>query len=204
MAQLGEAADGLHPAEGLLDQLAAALADGVAGVPRRAPVDGAPALLAGHVRDRAQSAQAGHEVARVVAPVSADGEAPAPAAALPGHESQAGLALGGPGGLGELTLDDQAVAVLGQAVAGVAELGRLAVALAREPGLGVGGRAVGLRCRAAPRASRPRGCGRRRAGRRLVVVPCSSGRRLFSEAAASISVPSREKCSRDSSLCASA
>lgn len=46
VAQLAQAADGLHPAVGLLDELAPPLADGVAPVPWRAPIEGAGEALA--------------------------------------------------------------------------------------------------------------------------------------------------------------
>ena len=52
------------------------------------------------------------------------------------------LVYGGARGLRELEREDEAVAVLDQGVAGVAELGVLAAPLARQPGLGVGGRGL--------------------------------------------------------------
>ena len=117
-----------------------------------------PRSLRGDVRGDAQRAHAGDEVRRVVALVGADAHASAPAAAaLPGQQAQAGLALGRAVACVSSHVDDQAVAVLGQAVAGVAELRLLAVALARQAGLGVGGRAVRLRCRGARRGSRRSG-----------------------------------------------
>jgi len=142
VAQLAQAADVLHPAVALLDELAAAQADRIALVPCGAPVDGAPALLAGHVRGDVQLAHPGDEALHVVALVGGDAHAPALAAVLPLQEAQAGLALGRARGLRELEIDDEAVAVLDQGVAGVAELGLFAAALARQPGLGVGGRAM--------------------------------------------------------------
>ena len=39
MAELAESADGLHPAEDLLDQFPFALTDGISRMPRRAPID---------------------------------------------------------------------------------------------------------------------------------------------------------------------
>src|SRR3979490_698155 len=50
MAQFPQAADGFHPAKDLLDQLPLALADGIAGVPRRATIDGRADSLLGHMR----------------------------------------------------------------------------------------------------------------------------------------------------------
>ena len=98
VAQLAQPADRLHPAEGPLDELAPALADGVPGVPRCAPIEGAEALLAGHLRGRAQSAYPDDEAGRVAALVGADAQATASAAALPSQQPQPGLALGGPRG----------------------------------------------------------------------------------------------------------
>ena len=54
-----------------------------------------------------------------------------------------GRALGGAASLGHQRIDDQTVAVLHQEVAHVAELGLLAVALAHQPRVGVGGRGMG-------------------------------------------------------------
>jgi len=82
VAQLTQAADVLHPAEALLDDLAPPQAERVAHVPRGAPVEGAVAPLAGHVRGRAQGAHAFNEAAHVVALVGADAEAPATAPPL--------------------------------------------------------------------------------------------------------------------------
>ena len=69
MAQLAQAADGLHPAEALLDQLALPLTDGVAGMARRAAIDRAAAGARRVLRDMRRDvhrAQLGDEVARVV------------------------------------------------------------------------------------------------------------------------------------------
>ena len=51
VAQLAQAADGLHPAEALLDQLPFLLTDRVAGMPRRAGVDRAAPSRSRVLRD---------------------------------------------------------------------------------------------------------------------------------------------------------
>src|SRR5450759_2441447 len=143
VTQLAQAADDLHPAVALLDALAPPQADDVAGVARGAPVDGAVALLAGHVRGDAQGARPGDEIGGVVALVGSDAHAPKmTTAARASQQAQAGLALGGAAGLRQLVLDDEAVAVLDQGMAGVAEPRLLAAALARQARLRVGARAV--------------------------------------------------------------
>src|SRR5918911_959578 len=63
-----EAADGLHPAEDLLDPLPDPLADGIAGVAGRAAVDGAAAVarVLGDVRGHLAAPDGGHAVPGVV------------------------------------------------------------------------------------------------------------------------------------------
>src|SRR4029453_13126261 len=55
--QLAQAADGLHPAEDLLDQLPFALTDPIARMPCGAPVDTRASVLLGHVRRNPQLAR---------------------------------------------------------------------------------------------------------------------------------------------------
>ena len=57
---------------------------------------------------------------------------------------QRGSALGGAASLSHQGIDDQTVAVLHQEVTHVAEPGLLAAPLAQQPGIGIGGRGVGL------------------------------------------------------------
>src|SRR4249920_142088 len=71
-SHLCEAGDGLAPAEGFLDQLAFALADGIALVPCRAAVDGRDLDLLRDVRRDALLSQIGDEVGDVVALVGAE------------------------------------------------------------------------------------------------------------------------------------
>ena len=123
-AQLAPAAHGLHPAVDLLHELAPPLAVPVPGVPRGAPVHGAAAtaVVLGHVRGHATCAQSRHEVARVVGLVRPQRRAPATPAL---QHAQRRLALGVAARLGQLDVQHQAVAVLGEQMAQVAELRRL-------------------------------------------------------------------------------
>ena len=94
-------------------------------------------------------------------------------------------------------IDQEARAVLHQAVADEAELRLLARSLAVEPGIGIGRRGMRL---VRPLLPVEVGLGVAPAtGRRLVADP-SRGLKLFIEAQASISVPSTEKCSVDRSF----
>src|SRR6516225_4658269 len=78
MAKLPEAADRLHPPEGLLDELPFTLTDRVARVPRRPSVDGAGAVpgrsVLGDVRRGSQVPQSGDTPALIVRLVTRDGD----------------------------------------------------------------------------------------------------------------------------------
>src|SRR5689334_19462956 len=113
-----EAADGLHPAEDLLDAFPDPLADGIAGVAGGPAVDGAPppARVLGDVRGDAARADVGDAVAGVVVLVAAERpRAEAPVPRLPqqlwGH-----IPLGCSARLGDLEVDQQAMPVLHQGV----------------------------------------------------------------------------------------
>ena len=78
VARLAVVADGLEPADDLLDALADALADLVPGVARRPLVDLGPAILGVLLRDVRRNvacAKLGDEVGRVVGLVCTNGEA---------------------------------------------------------------------------------------------------------------------------------
>ena len=60
MPQLAQATHRLHPAKDLLDELALLLTDGIAGMSRRASVDGAVGFLR-HVRRDRPAAEIAHE-----------------------------------------------------------------------------------------------------------------------------------------------
>src|SRR5258708_15859579 len=82
--ELAERTDGFHPAEGLLNQFPPALAEGVARVAHRAPVNGTAAESSHMLRDvwrDAHPADGGAPVADLVQFVRADGD-------LPGRQGQ--------------------------------------------------------------------------------------------------------------------
>src|SRR5262249_35091700 len=70
--QLAQTADGLHPAEDLLNQLPSLLADRVAGVPRRPPINRAAFDLLRHVRCDTTRTDVRHEAGDVETLVAAD------------------------------------------------------------------------------------------------------------------------------------
>src|SRR3990170_192576 len=84
----------LQPAEDLLDPLAYPLADLIAGMPGRAPIDRtrAAAPILGHVRGELQGPQRGDKLPRVVRLVSPDGP-PVPSFHF-GRQLHCGLPLG--------------------------------------------------------------------------------------------------------------
>src|SRR5213594_4645433 len=119
--RLAHQADGLEPAEDLLDALAAALAHAVAGMPRGATVDRAGPIgrVLRHVRGHAQQPDRGDEIPRVIALVGPERYA-LPALSLP-KQGQGRRPLGVAAGRDHAAGHGEAVAVLHQHVAGVAE-----------------------------------------------------------------------------------
>ena len=73
MPEFAQSADGLQPAENLLDQLPLLLADGVAGMTRGPIIDGAALDLLRDVRRDTQRAYAGDEAGNIEPFVSTDG-----------------------------------------------------------------------------------------------------------------------------------
>ena len=136
--------DLLDPAEGFLDPLADPLAHGIAGMPggpavdRRAPAGG----VLGDMRCDVELAHGRDEACRVEALVAGHGD-PVAARDFGGH-GRSLVALGRAVGLAHPAVDQQTVPVLHQGMADEGQLGLLASALAVEPGLGVGGRGVGV------------------------------------------------------------
>jgi hypothetical protein len=110
-------------------------------------------------------------------------------------QGQRGQPLGVPRGAGRHRADHQPVAVLHQRMAHEREPRLLARSLAEQPGVGIGGR--GVRVVAAALAVKIALAVAARAGGGSS-EPCF-GRKLFTLAHASNSVPSTEKCSLDSS-----
>lgn len=140
----------LDPAEHLLDALADPLAEGVAGMPRRAAVDRRPAhhpafadhAIDGNVRRHRALAQILDEGGDVVSLVRSERDAPAPSAAV--EHGKRRLPFRRPGGARERGIERKPVAVLHQDVAHEAQPALAAVGLAIEPRVRVGGRAVAL------------------------------------------------------------
>src|SRR5271165_2500134 len=80
IACLAQAADSLHPAEGLFDLFADRLTDGVAGMPDGARVERRATrtrLILGHVRGNAKCATVRDEVTSIVALVASQRDAAA-------------------------------------------------------------------------------------------------------------------------------
>src|SRR5436190_3168292 len=129
MAQLAQQANRLQPTEDLFDPFALPLTDLVALVPRGATIDSRPAIgvVLGHVRRHLELAQVCHEIMRVIVLITAQGYS-AVAAHLCG-EVQSRVALGGAGGRGHASRNRQAITILHQQMAGVAQLCFFAFAL---------------------------------------------------------------------------
>ena len=199
MPGLGQPAGGHDPAEPLLDALAQPLAGGVARMPGGASVDPGLARLAGlpdvaadgDMRGHGALPQRVHELGHVVGLVGAQRDPPRFLAA-PQH-GQCRLPLGGAGSPDQRGVDDQRVGVLHQEMAHVAQPAPLAPGLAMEPSIGVGCRRM-RRVRAPLAAEVPFGVA---SGRRVVAVAIPAPE-AFIDSHASISVPSTEKCSSDS------
>jgi len=131
VAHLAQQGNGLEPAETLLDSLPLPLADAVACMTRRPLVEGTAAAPTVILRDMWRDlhvAALGDEISRVKAFVAAHGH-PLRAGNLFQHR-QRGIALRRPAGFPHHRIHDQAVPVLHQQIAAVAQLGLLALALA--------------------------------------------------------------------------
>ena len=128
----------LAPAEALLDALADALAHRVAGMARRAPVEGGAPLggVAGDVERDVQGSQLVHEVLGVIPLVGPERDAVRPVGSFLDHGEGRG-ALGVAVRLRDAAIDDQPVAVLHEGVPHEAQPGFPAPPLAVEPGFGV-------------------------------------------------------------------
>src|SRR2546425_3714841 len=140
VAQLAQQADRLQPTEDLFDPFALLLADLIAGMARRASIDGrlAVGVVLGHVWRHLQVAQLLHEVMSVVFLVAAQRDSSS-AADLFG-KGRARLALGRARRRRDTSGDRQAVAILHQQVAGVAQLCLFAFAFATQHCFRIGSR----------------------------------------------------------------
>src|SRR5437660_7447025 len=135
--RLAHQPDGFEPAEDLLHSLAPLLADRVARMPSGSIVNRAAAAMAGVLGDMWGHSEQAHrrdEIARGIALVGPEGEAPV--AIQRPEQFERGGPFGVAAGGEHAAADGQAVAVFHQHVAGVEELGFLPFAFAPEPGGG--------------------------------------------------------------------
>src|SRR5207247_6122453 len=142
--RLAHQPDGFEPAEDLLHSLAPLLADRVARMPSGSIVNRAAAAMAGVLGDMWGHSEQAHrrdEIARVIALVGPEGEAPV--AIQRPEQFERGGPLSVSAGRDHTATDGEAVAVLHQHVTGVEQPGFLAGTFACEPGLGVRRRGVG-------------------------------------------------------------
>src|SRR5216117_2149101 len=169
MTGLSHQADGLEPAEDLLDALPPTLAHPIAAMAGGPPIDRAGALgrVLGDVRRDAEQPNRLDEIPRVVALVSP--ERHSTLAILSPHELQGGCPLGVAARRRHAAIDGEPVSVLHQDVAGVVELGFVRVAFAEQAGVGVRRGRVGRV--AAPLAVKIHG--------RIARVVRRRGRRVF-------------------------
>src|SRR5271169_5138944 len=140
MARFAQPGDRFEPAEDLLDAFALLLAKQIAGM-TSGPLINDSSGFASKVRGDLMVPQRFNKFLAVVAFVGAEGDS-SPARDLLDHR-QCRLRLGAPRGLCYAAVDRQAVAVFHQHVAGVAELGPLALTLASQQRLRIGGGLVG-------------------------------------------------------------
>src|ERR1700721_4309497 len=137
--------DRFDPAECLLDALANALADGIAAVPGRSPINRrtAAAGVLRNMRRHPHRAQFVDEVFYVVGFVGAKRDRRRSVGTRLDHV-QRSHPLGMPVSQCQAGVDQQAMTVLHQPMPDEAKLRLLAFALAVEPGIGIGGRSMGI------------------------------------------------------------
>src|SRR6516164_10677363 len=153
MPQFTQPSHRFGPAEGLLDALADALGDAIAGMAGGAAVNGraAPALVLRDMGSDGLLAQFHDKVTSVVALVGTECDRLRPVG-MRCDQRQCRQALGVAGGAGRHRADDQTVAVLHQRMAHKTQPRFFAGSLAKEPGIGIGGR--GMRVVAAALATK--------------------------------------------------
>lgn len=147
----GQATDGVHPPDDLLDAFAEPLTQNVAGAPRRAPIQPGR-LAADHRRDIRANApvpQGPDERPGGSAVIRSQGPRQHAASRVPGQDGPRHLALGRSGGGTDLQIHAQSMAVLHQHMARETPLGVRTAPLAHQAGLGIR-RVLGRRVRATP------------------------------------------------------
>jgi hypothetical protein len=145
VAGFAQASYGLHPAEALLNAFTEPLADGVTRMTDSACIKGGaarPCIILRHVRGDIERAAAGDEVAGIIALVAAQRDAAAARQPFIRHGERR-PPLGQTIGRLDLKINQQGVAVLDQRVGRIAQFGLLALTLAGQPFVGIGGRLVG-------------------------------------------------------------
>src|SRR6266550_654790 len=140
MAQLAQQANRLQPAEDLFDSFAFLLANLITVVAGGATVDSRSAIsvVLSHVRRHLQVAQLLHKIMRVVVLVTAQRHSTSAADLC--SEGQRRVALGGASRRRHASKDRQAITILHQQMAGVAQLRFFAFALATQHGFGISSR----------------------------------------------------------------
>src|SRR5438132_1219482 len=142
VARFAQTADGLHPAESLLDSFPHPLTDRITRMPGGARVERGtprPRVILCHVRSDLECAARRDEAVSIVALVPSQSNSATARQPLVGHRlrraplSRAVRRL-------DLKVDQQEIAVLGQRVGRVAKLGFLALTLACQQRLRIGGR----------------------------------------------------------------
>jgi hypothetical protein len=116
VASLEQTAHRFHPAERLFDSFAHPLTDRVAGMAHRTSINrrsSAARQVLRYMRSDSERTAGGHELARVVALVTAHGDAPAARQALIGHRHRR-APLGFAVGWFDLKIDEQKVAIFRQ------------------------------------------------------------------------------------------
>src|SRR3984893_1143303 len=142
VARFAQTADGLHPAEGLLDSFTDPLADRITrltGGPRVECGTSGPRLILRHVRGNVERPTAGDEVAGVVTLIAAQGDAAAARQSFVSHRDRR-PSLGPAIRRLDLKVNQQRIAVLHQRVGRVTKLSFLALTLACQQRLTIGGR----------------------------------------------------------------
>src|SRR5450755_963554 len=137
--------DGLDPAECLFDALADALADGIAAVPGRSPINRRTAAVGVlcNMRCHVHRAQFVDEVFCIVGFVGAKRDRCRPVGTRLDH-MQRGYPFGVPVSQCQAGIDQQAITFLHQPMPDEAQLRLLAFAFPVEPGIGIGSRSMAI------------------------------------------------------------
>ena len=142
MSQLAEERDGLQPAERLLNELAFTMTEPVTHVSCRPTVDRTAhrtRTRSGHVRRDAHPTDGRHPCADVVGLVRGDGDTTRRQRQL-AEQRDRRVKFGRPARVGDRGVNDEPVAVLGQEMTEIAQLGFTATRFLGQPRVRIGGR----------------------------------------------------------------